>query len=180
MTHHARRKPREIEISFALDQLFERIGQGCRIAATNQVFGKHPRAVRQRVVCTGRNAINGGAGVEKMQKGAGKKLAVGSVHGNRQTIATGWRNKLKLGKREADDGADRERVAAKPTRNTFADVAATRTGRAHRLWCVIAKAENSRAVQILAARARPSIGRWRLRPARVTPEVLSQTSRARL
>ena len=41
VTDHARRKPRKIEFTLALDELLERIGQHRRITATHQVLGQY-------------------------------------------------------------------------------------------------------------------------------------------
>ena len=81
VAHHARREPREIQVAAALDQLPKRIGQGGRIAAAHQVLGQHARGVRQGGVGAGGDGIDRLAGVEVVQRGAGKLLAVIGVHG---------------------------------------------------------------------------------------------------
>ncbi len=77
---HARRVPREVQVAAAFDQLLERIGQERRVAAAHQVLGQHARRVGQAVIGPGRNRLDGGAGVEVVQAGAGQGLAVVLVH----------------------------------------------------------------------------------------------------
>ena len=81
VAHHARRKPREIEVALALDDLPERSGQRGRVAAAHEVLGQHARGVRQRVVGAGLDRVDRGARVEEIELGAGQGFAVCSVHG---------------------------------------------------------------------------------------------------
>ena len=78
---HARRVPGEVEVTLALDQLFERIGQRIRLAAAHQLLGQHARDVRQLGVGAGNDGIHRLAGIEEVQLGAGQRFAVGSIHG---------------------------------------------------------------------------------------------------
>ena len=80
VTHHARRKPREIQVAFALDQLFQRIGQRGRITATHQVFCQHARGVRQLGPGAGLDRVDSFTCVEIIQCRAGQRFAVKSVH----------------------------------------------------------------------------------------------------
>jgi hypothetical protein len=80
VAHHARRKPREIEIALALDQLLQRRGQRTRIAAPHQIFRVHARGIRQRRPGAGRNRLDRRARIEIIQFRAGKRLAVSGVH----------------------------------------------------------------------------------------------------
>ena len=76
----ARRKPREIQVALALDQLPQAGLEDRRIAATHEVLGVHARRVRQLVVRARLDGVDGGARVEVVERGAGKSLAVGGVH----------------------------------------------------------------------------------------------------
>ncbi|MDT4827398.1 hypothetical protein FQZ97_607430 [compost metagenome] len=77
---HARGEPREVEVALAPDQLLERIRQRGGIAAAHQVFCQHAGRVGQAVIGPGRDRLDGGAGVEVVQAGAGQGLAVVLVH----------------------------------------------------------------------------------------------------
>ena len=63
----ARRKPREIEIPLALDQLAQVRHQHLRLRAAYEVLGVHPRRVRQLVVSAGFDRVDGGARVVEVQ-----------------------------------------------------------------------------------------------------------------
>ena len=71
MAHDARWIPREVQITFALNQLLERVGQRFWLAAAYQLLRQHARGVRQCVVGTRLNGFNGGAHVEIIQSGTG-------------------------------------------------------------------------------------------------------------
>jgi len=81
VAHHPRRKPREIQVAPALDQLLQRIVQQRRIAAPDQVLGMHAAGVGQRVPGAGLQRLHRGARVEVIQVGPRQGLAESAVHG---------------------------------------------------------------------------------------------------
>ena len=80
VTHHARRVPREIHGALAFDQLLQGIGEIRRIAATHQLFGQDTRGERKFVIGPRLDGVDSRTGVEIVQLGAGKLLAIFSVH----------------------------------------------------------------------------------------------------
>ena len=92
---HARREPREVEVAPALDQLRAGIASSIAgIAAAHQVLGMHARGVGQRrSQAPGAIVLDGGAGVEVVERGAGQVFAVSSVHA--------WTKRLSGGPRSA-------------------------------------------------------------------------------
>ncbi|MNE64631.1 hypothetical protein D3C80_1600520 [compost metagenome] len=78
---HAGRVPREIQVTLALDDLLQRVGQHGRIAAAYQLLGQHTGGVRQLVVGTRLDGFDGRAGVEVVQLGTGQGFAIFSIHG---------------------------------------------------------------------------------------------------
>ena len=81
VAHHARRKPREVEVALAVDELAQRSVQRLRAAATHEVFGVDARGVGQPGPGTGLQRFNSAAGIKVVELGAGQRLAVGSIHG---------------------------------------------------------------------------------------------------
>ncbi len=71
MANHTRREPWEIQVALALDELFQGVGKGRRIATAHEVFGQHARGVRQFVVGARLDGIDRGTRIEKIQFGAG-------------------------------------------------------------------------------------------------------------
>ena len=53
VTHHPRRKPREIKITFALDELLQIIRELLRIGFAQQIFSVHACGVGELVVGSG-------------------------------------------------------------------------------------------------------------------------------
>ena len=74
------RKPREIEVALAIDQLAQRVGEHAWLAAANQIFGQHARGIGQGVISAGPDRIDRRAGVEIVEGGAGQAGAVGGLH----------------------------------------------------------------------------------------------------
>src|SRR5690606_32312872 len=72
--------PREVQVTPTFDQLGQVSGQHRRIRAPYQVLRMHARGVRQRVVGAGLDRLDGGAGVEMVERGAWQRLAVCGVH----------------------------------------------------------------------------------------------------
>ena len=84
---HARREPREVEVALALDELAQVVRDTRRLGAADDVLGVHARGVGQRGPGAGTDRIDGLAGVEIVEAGAGQRLAVGGVHGGRRLEA---------------------------------------------------------------------------------------------
>ncbi len=103
MADHTGRKPREIEIPFAIDQLCERGRERGRVAASNEIFGEHARGIGQRVIRTGSNGFHGRAGVEVVQLRAGQRGAIGGIRHGRDFIRSSARRSLRK-IRSASDG----------------------------------------------------------------------------
>ena len=79
VAHDARRKPREIQVALALDDLPERRGKRGRRAAAHEVLGEHARGVRQLVVGAGLDGDSIAARVSKKSSfvpGRGLRFAV--------------------------------------------------------------------------------------------------------
>ncbi|MNT81505.1 hypothetical protein D3C72_2211080 [compost metagenome] len=53
MAHHACGVPGKVQITLALNQLLQGIGQQLRRAAAHQIFSQHPAGVRQTVIGVG-------------------------------------------------------------------------------------------------------------------------------
>ncbi|MNF35247.1 hypothetical protein D3C84_161100 [compost metagenome] len=77
---HTGRKPREVEVAFAFDQLLEGVGERGRVAATHEVFRQHAGGVRQGVVTAGLNRFDRRTGVEIIQRAAGQGFTEFCVH----------------------------------------------------------------------------------------------------
>ena len=82
VAHDARREPREIEVTPALDELPQRRGQGRRVATAHEILGQHARRIRQLVVRAGLERVDRGSSVEVVELGAGQGFAVCGVHGD--------------------------------------------------------------------------------------------------
>ena len=80
VAYHAGGEPWEVEVAFALDELFERFGERGRVAATHKVFRQHAGGVRQGVVGARRNGLDRRADVEIIQMAAGQRFAEFCVH----------------------------------------------------------------------------------------------------
>lgn len=96
VTHHPRRKPREIQIALALDQLPQVRLQQWWLCPPHQVLGMHACGVWQGCIRTGLQRIDGGACIEVIQRGARQGLAVLAIHG--------WRYRSGRGNRESGIG----------------------------------------------------------------------------
>ena len=81
VANHTRRKPREVEVALALDELAQRNVQRLRAAATHQVFGVNARGVGQPGPGTGLQRFNSASSIKVIEFGARQRLAVGSIHG---------------------------------------------------------------------------------------------------
>ena len=68
---HARREPREVEVALALDELAQVVGDARRLGAADDVLGVHARGVGQRGPGPGTDRVDGLAGVEIVEAGAG-------------------------------------------------------------------------------------------------------------
>ncbi|MOA23158.1 hypothetical protein D3C78_1437620 [compost metagenome] len=77
---HARRVPGEVQVALAVDQLFQRRGQARRLAAAHQLFGEHAGGVGQFPPGASLDRLDGRAGVEVVQLGAGQAFTVLAVH----------------------------------------------------------------------------------------------------
>ena len=80
MAHHTHRKPREIDLALALDELAQVLVQLRRVGTAHQVFGVHAGGVRQAIPGAGLQGVNGLARIKVLQGRAGKGFAVGNVH----------------------------------------------------------------------------------------------------
>ena len=81
VANHTRRKPREVEVALALDELAQRNVQRLRAAATHQVFGVNARGVGQPGPGTSLQRFNSASSIKVIEFGARQRLAVGSIHG---------------------------------------------------------------------------------------------------
>jgi hypothetical protein len=68
-------------VALALDELAQVVRNAHRVRPANNVFGVHARGVRQRGPGPGTDGIDGLAGVEPVERGAGERFAVGGIHG---------------------------------------------------------------------------------------------------
>ena len=89
VTHDARRKPGEVQVAPAFDQLCQRCIQRRWIAAAHEVLGEHSRGVWQAVVRARLDRVDRGPCVEIVETRAGQGLAVVGVHG-RCSIGTNF------------------------------------------------------------------------------------------
>ena len=80
MAHHACWKPRKIQVLTTLDELLQRIGQCGGVAAAQQIFRQHPRGIRQPGIGARLNGVHCGTHIEVIQRSAGQRFSVGSVH----------------------------------------------------------------------------------------------------
>ncbi len=85
MADHAHGEPGKVGIAPALDQLAQVVRQLGRVGAAHQVFGMHPRRVRQAGPGAGRQRIDCRLRIKIIQAGAGQCLSVIGVHGAVQT-----------------------------------------------------------------------------------------------
>ena len=74
---HPRREPREVDVALAFDQLPEECVASRWIGAAHDVFGMHPRRIRQACPRTGLERFNRFPRIEKIQGRVGQGLAVG-------------------------------------------------------------------------------------------------------
>src|SRR5690606_5782490 len=80
MAHDTGRIPREISIAAPLNELEQRLGEDLRIAAANEVLSVYARGIRQRIVRTRADCLDGLARVEVVHAATGQRFAMGGIH----------------------------------------------------------------------------------------------------
>ena len=87
VAHHAHRIPRKVAVAPPLDELHQAFVEDGGLAFAHQVFGMHARRVGQRVPGAGAQRVDGGAGVDVVECGAGERCSVSWIHSDRMSLS---------------------------------------------------------------------------------------------
>ncbi len=80
VSHHTGRIPGEVQITLAINQLLQGIGQRVRLTAAHQLLRQNARGIGQLFIGTGLNGVDRLAGIKKVQHAAGQVFTVLGIH----------------------------------------------------------------------------------------------------